>query len=120
VLDRWSDDLVHRLKKNPPPEDPETNRYVVVADGQGPSAKVRVVLSGTSAYVVTGFLCAAASQALLEGRAIRHGYASLSQAFGTRYALGRLAEIGTTMTVEGGNAARPAAASGGAQLSAGA
>ncbi len=100
TLDRWSDDLVGRLKKNPPPEDPETQRYVVVARGRGLSAAVRTVLRGTSPYAVTGFLCAMAAKRLLAENALRYGYASIGQALGVRYVLDRLAEIGTTVTVE--------------------
>jgi hypothetical protein len=103
TLDRWSDDLVARLKKNPPPEDPETQRYVVVARGKGPSAAVRVAVRGTSPYAVTGFLCAMAAKRLLEAGAVRFGYASISQALGARYVLDRLTEIGTTASVEGGS-----------------
>jgi hypothetical protein len=100
TLDRWSDDVIARLKKNPPPEDPETQRYVVVARGTGPSIAQRVVLRGHSPYAVTGFLCAMAAKRLLEDKALRHGYASVSQALGARYVLQRLTEIGTSMTVE--------------------
>ena len=96
TLDRWSDDVIGRLKKNPPPEDPGTQRYVVVARGKGPKAAVRAVLRGTSPYAVTGFLCAMAARQLLAGKALRHGYASVAQALGARYVLDRLAEIGTT------------------------
>ena len=110
ALDRWSDELVARFKKNPPPEDPETHRYVVVASGKGPSAAVRVVVNGTSAYALTGFLCGVAAQAALEGKIVRHGYASVSQAFGARYAAKRLEEFGTTMTVEADGAPRGASA----------
>ena len=109
TLDRWSDDVIGRLKKNPPPEDPETQRYVVVARGKGPKTKVRAAaLRGTSPYAVTGFLCAMASKQLLAGKALRHGYASIAQALGGRYVLDRLAEIGTTGKVEADRAVDPA------------
>jgi len=108
TLDRWSDDLIGRLKKNPPPEDPETQRYLVVARGRGPKTKVRAVLRGTSPYAVTGFLCAMAAKQLLAGKALRHGYASIAQALGARYVLDRLAEIGTTGVVEADRAVDPA------------
>jgi Family of unknown function (DUF5938)/Saccharopine dehydrogenase NADP binding domain len=108
TLDRWSDDFIARLKKNPPPEDPETQRYVVVARGKGPKATMRAVLRGTSPYAVTGFLCAMAAKQLLAGKALRHGYASIAQALGARNVLDRLAEIGTTGTVEADRAVDPA------------
>ena len=108
TLDRWSDDVIGRLKKNPPPEDPGTQRYVVVARGKGPKAAVRAVLRGTSPYAVTGFLCAMTAKELLAGKALRHGYASIAQALGARYVLDRLAEIGTTGTVEADRAVDPA------------
>jgi hypothetical protein len=100
MLDRWSDALVLRLKKDPPPEQPETSRFVVAALGEGNQQRVSVVLNGTSPYVVTGFLGAIAAQLLLEGKARRFGFVSTAQAFGARYLLRRLDEIGTTATVD--------------------
>lgn len=100
MLDRWSDALVLRFKKDPPSEHPETSRFVVVALGEGNQQRVSVVLNGTSPYVVTGFLGAMAAQSLLEGKAQRFGYVSTSQAFGTRYLLRRLEEIGTQATID--------------------
>lgn len=104
TLDRWSDEVILKLKKNPPPEDPATQRYVVVANGKGPSASTRVVVNGSSPYAVTGFLCAMAAQTLLAGKATRYGYVSPGQAFGPRYVFQRLEEIGTTVTVDAGQA----------------
>ena len=100
VLDRCSDALVLKLKKDPPPEQPETSRFVVAALGEGDQQRVSVVLNGTASYVVTGFLGAMAAQALLEGKAQRFGYVSTPQAFGARYVLRRLEEIGTKATID--------------------
>jgi Family of unknown function (DUF5938)/Saccharopine dehydrogenase NADP binding domain len=99
-LDEWSDSLVLKFKKDPPPEEPESGRFVVVVNGQGSGGKVRAVLSGTSPYIVTGSMCAFAAQALLEGRASRFGYVSLGQTFGARYVLERLEEGGTSAVFE--------------------
>jgi hypothetical protein len=100
MLDRCSDALVLKLKKDPPHEQPETSRFVVVALGEGDQQRVSVVLNGTSSYVVTGFLGAMAAQTLLEGKAQRFGYVSTPQAFGARYVLRRLEEIGTRATID--------------------
>jgi hypothetical protein len=101
VLDRWSDALIEKLKKDPPPEDPATARFVVTVTAQGPGRTVRAVVNGTAAYIVTGFLCAMAAQELVAGRAERFGYRSLGQAFGGRHVIARLREVGTRMTVDG-------------------
>ncbi|MHB8878236.1 MAG: DUF5938 domain-containing protein, partial [Myxococcaceae bacterium] len=100
TVDRWSDALVLRLKKDPPPEDPETGRFVVAVQGHGRGPGARVVLRGTSPYSVTGFLLAMGAQSLLEGKAQRFGYVSLSQSFGARRVLRRLEELGVEATIE--------------------
>lgn len=100
TLDKTSDALVLKYKKDPPPEQPETSRFVVTALGEGNGQRVQAVVHGHSPYVVTGFLGAMAVQTLLEGKLLRAGYASIAQAFGARYALRRLEEIGTHMNVE--------------------
>lgn len=105
-LDEISDALVLKLKKDPPPEDVKANLFVVSAVGRGAGQTVRVLLSGSSPYISTGFLGAMAAQALLEGKATRFGYASLAQTFGADYVLGRLQEIGTRTSVHVGKASR--------------
>ncbi len=100
VLDDWSDTLVPRFKKDPPAEEHESGRFVVVVNGAGRGGKVRAVFSGSSPYVTTGYLSAFGAQALLEGRATRFGYQSLGQTFGSKYVLQRLEEGGTTLVVE--------------------
>jgi uncharacterized protein DUF5938/saccharopine dehydrogenase-like protein len=99
-LDEWSDALVLKFKKNPPPEDPESSRFIVAVHGKGAGGDIRAILSGTAAYALTGYVCAFAAQALLEGRAARFGYVSLGQTLGTPYVLKRLEEGGTTATFE--------------------
>jgi hypothetical protein len=99
-LDAWSDGLVLKLKKDPPAEEPETARFVVAVVGRGAGQKVRAIVSGTSPYVTTGFLCAMAAQDLLAGKAKRFGYVSLAQTLGAGHVLARLEEIGATMRIE--------------------
>ncbi len=101
TLDRWSDAAVLRLKRDPPAEKPETGRFVITVTARGPSRRVNATLEGTSPYVVTGFLCAMAAQSVIDGKAERFGYCSISQAFGARYVLTRLEHEGTTMTIHG-------------------
>jgi len=100
ALDRWSDAVIVRLKKDPPREEPESGRFVIVAQGEGEGRRVKVTLTGTSPYVLTGFLCASTAEMLLNGEALHAGYVSLAQAFGARALLRRLEEIGTRMTCE--------------------
>ncbi len=99
TLDRWSDALVERFKRNPGREEPESGRFVIDTTGKGPGGTVHVVMNGTSPYLLTGFLGAAGAQAVVQGRQIGAGYVSLAAAFGTDYLLKRLEEIGTTVTV---------------------
>jgi len=101
ALDRGSDRLIEKLKRDPPPEDPATARFVVTVTAQGPGRTVRAVVKGTAAYIVTGFLGAMAAQDLVAGKAERFGYRSLGQAFGVRHVITRLREVGTRMTVDG-------------------
>lgn len=111
-LDHWSDVLVARFKKDPPAEDPVEGRFVVSATGRGAGGEVRVVVDGTSPYLVTGFLLAVGAQAVLEGTVQRTGFASLAQAIGARTVLKRLEEMGaqTTVVVEGARPPRAATA----------
>ncbi|HEX7478362.1 MAG TPA: DUF5938 domain-containing protein [Polyangiales bacterium] len=108
TLDKWSDAVIVRVKKDPPAEQPESGRFVITVVGQGGGKTVRAVLNGTSPYVFTGFMGAMAAQALLEGKAQRFGYGSIAQALGARYVLGRMEEIGTKATFEPPVAARSA------------
>jgi hypothetical protein len=101
VLDRWSDALILGLKRDPPAEDPATARFVIVVNAHAPDRTLRAVVTGTSAYVVTGFLAAMAAQELLAGRAERFGYRSLGQAFGIGHVIARLREVGTRVAVDG-------------------
>ena len=84
TLDDWSDALILKFKKDPPPEDAETGRFVVQAVGRGRGGQVSVTMNGTRCYALTGYLCAVAAQSLLEGKAQRFGYQSLGQALGAR------------------------------------
>jgi short subunit dehydrogenase-like uncharacterized protein len=101
TLDRWSDALVLRLKKNPPAEQPQAAGFAVTVTAQGRERRVDATLTGTCPYVVTGFLLATAAKAVLEGRAHAFGYRSLGQAFGARYVLDKLEDVGTRTTFDG-------------------
>ncbi|MEY4510896.1 MAG: hypothetical protein RLZZ450_3018 [Pseudomonadota bacterium] len=101
LLDKVSDALIPKLKKDPPAEDPATQRFVIKVVGEGKGKRVRAFLRGHSPYISTGFISAFAAQGVLDGKAQRTGYASLAQAFGARYVLGRLQEIGAELSFEG-------------------
>ncbi|MDB4990437.1 MAG: hypothetical protein JWN04_5615 [Myxococcaceae bacterium] len=100
VLDKLSDRVVPMLKKDPPAEDAATQAFVVQVKGTGHGKSVRVIVTGHSPYVSTGFLCAMGAQSVLDGKAQRLGYASLAQAFGAKYVFARLEEIGTKYTLQ--------------------
>ena len=108
TLDAWSDAIVLKVKKDPPPEDREHNRFVVTVVGEGGGKTVTVQLDGDSPYIFTGFMGAMAAQELLAGHARRFGYVSLAQTIGARRVLERIEEIGTTTRIEitGAGAAR--------------
>jgi hypothetical protein len=99
TLDRWSDALVERFKRNPEREEPESGRFVVHTVGKGPGGHMSVVMNGTSPYLLTGFLCAVGAQTILQGQVRETGYVSLAKAFGTHYMIKRLEEAGTFTTV---------------------
>lgn len=99
TLDRWSDALVERFKKNPAREEPVSGQFVVNTTATGPGGRVQVVMNGTSPYLLTGFLCAVGAQTLLRSKPLATGYVSLAKAFGTAYMLKRLEEAGTFTTV---------------------
>jgi hypothetical protein len=110
LLDRVSDAVIPKLKKDPPAEEPATQRFVIKVIGEGRGKRVKAILRGHSPYISTGFIAAFAAQAVLEGKAQRTGYASLAQAFGASYVLGRLQEIGTELSFDGPAAAHVQAA----------
>jgi saccharopine dehydrogenase-like protein len=99
-LDALGDALILRVKKEPPPEDPENGRFVVQVRGQGRGGPQTVTFEGTSPYVTTGVLCAVAAQGVLDGAVRRNGYQSLAQAFGTRWVIERLETAGCRTTID--------------------
>ncbi|CBL46538.1 Conserved hypothetical protein [gamma proteobacterium HdN1] len=99
MLDRWSDVVIEKIKKNPGREEPESGRFVVDIEGTGPGGNVQITLNGTSPYLFTGFLCAITAQELLERAPLKTGYASVSQVLGTHHIMKRLEEIGTHCSV---------------------
>ncbi|MDB4972219.1 MAG: hypothetical protein JWN48_560 [Myxococcaceae bacterium] len=101
LLDKISDAVIPKLKKDPPAEEPATQRFIVKVVGEGRGKRVKAFLRGHSPYISTGFISAFAAQSVLDGKAQRTGYASLAQAFGARYVLSRLQEIGTELSFEG-------------------
>jgi hypothetical protein len=100
LLDRVSDAVIPKLKKDPPAEDPATQRFVIKVVGEGKGKRVKAYLRGHSPYISTGFISAFAAQSVLDGKSQRSGYASLAQAFGARYVLNRLKEIGSELSFE--------------------
>lgn len=78
----------------PPRERTTQVRMVDTAIGRGQLSAVRVEVFGTTAYIATGALQAAAAIKLLDGDTDKVGFASASKAFGHRYLLGFLEERG--------------------------
>jgi len=78
----------------PPRERTTVMRTVDFAIGRGQLAAVRATLHGTTAYIATGALQAAAAVKLLDGETNRVGFASACKAFGHRYLLGFLEQRG--------------------------
>ncbi len=70
------------------------HRTVDFAIGRGQLASVRATLHGTTPYISTGALQAAAAIKLLDGETNKVGFASGSKAFGHRYLLGFLEQRG--------------------------
>jgi hypothetical protein len=69
-------------------------RTVDFAIGRGQLAAARATVHGTTAYITTGALQAAAVVKLLDGETNRVGFASACKAFGHRYLLGFLEQRG--------------------------
>jgi len=74
----------------PPRERTTLVRMVDTAIGRGQLSAVRATVHGTTAYIATGALQAAAAIKLLDGDTSKVGFASGSKAFGHRYLLGFL------------------------------
>ncbi|MCJ1887299.1 DUF5938 domain-containing protein [Pseudomonas sp. LA21] len=78
----------------PPRERTTQVRMVDTAIGRGQLSAVRAEVFGTTAYIATGALQAAAAIKLIDGETNKVGFASGSKAFGHRYLLGFLEERG--------------------------
>jgi short subunit dehydrogenase-like uncharacterized protein len=78
----------------PPRERTTLQRTVDVAIGRGQLAAVRATVHGTTPYISTGALQAAAVIKLIDGETNKVGFASGSKAFGHRYLLGFLEQRG--------------------------
>lgn len=78
----------------PPRERTTVMRTVDFAIGRGQLAAARATVHGTTAYITTGALQAAAVSKLLDGETNRVGFASPCKAFGHRYLLGFLEQRG--------------------------
>ena len=74
----------------PPRERTTVARMVDTAIGRGPLTAVRATVHGTTPYIATGALQAAAAIKLLDGDTAKVGFASGSKAFGHRHLLGFL------------------------------
>lgn len=78
----------------PPREDPDVNRCILSCHGRGSTNSVSVILRGNSPYAQTGTIGAEAARRALLGQLKAVGFASPTQAIGTRSLLGALADEG--------------------------
>jgi hypothetical protein len=68
----------------PPKDDVDVQRGVIVVYGQGRTKTCRYVMNLSAAYTWTGELCAESARMILEGRLRRPGFQSAATAFGHR------------------------------------
>jgi hypothetical protein len=68
----------------PPQDDVDVQRGVIVVYGQGRTKTARYVMNLSAAYTWTGEICAESAQRILEGRLERPGFQSAAMAFGHR------------------------------------
>ncbi|MDH5671716.1 MAG: DUF5938 domain-containing protein [Myxococcales bacterium] len=99
-LDKWSDGLIERYKKNPGRERPEDTRFVVYAVGEGNHSRAMCALYGSMSYDVTGWIAAECARRTLEGHVERYGYRSAPQAFGTRAMLRAMEDAGIRADIQ--------------------
>lgn len=78
----------------PPRERTTVQRTVDFAIGRGQKGAVRATVHGTTSYISTGALQAAAAMRLIDNDTHKTGFASACKAFGHRYLLGFLEQRG--------------------------
>jgi hypothetical protein len=78
----------------PPKDDMDVQRSVIVCHGQGRQVTSSFVMSLAAPYTWTGEICADAAQRLLNGQLKRAGYQSAAQAFGHRELLETFHKLG--------------------------
>lgn len=74
----------HMSTGEPPKDDLDVQRGVIVACGQGRRVTTRYVMNLSAAYTWTGEICAESAQRLLAGQIRKVGFQSAAQAFGHR------------------------------------
>lgn len=99
-MDSFTDSVVLKLMKEPPPETIENGRFVVFAVGLGNDLRKKVILTGSRPYASTGFIGAYTARELMAGKAQRYGYMSVPQAFGARTVARDMEEVNTHLKVE--------------------
>ncbi len=78
----------------PPKDDVDVQRSVIVCNGQGQQATTQYVMNLSAPYSWTGEMCAEGAQRLLNGQLKQTGFQSAAKAFGHRELITRFHELG--------------------------
>jgi len=87
----------------PPKDDVDVQRSVVVCSGQGRQITTQYVLNVSAPYSWTGEICAEGAQRLLSGQLKQSGFQSAAKAFGHRELITRFHELGYCSALPAGN-----------------
>ncbi len=81
----WTNAVGEQMDSGEPPKDDlDVQRSVIVCNGQGRRVNTRFVMNLSAPYTWTGEVCAEAAQRLMKGQLKKAGFQSAAQAFGHR------------------------------------
>jgi short subunit dehydrogenase-like uncharacterized protein len=91
----WTNALGSQMDTGEPPkDDPDSQRSVVVVNGQGRTVTTQFALSIAAPYTWTGEMCAEGAERLLNDQLKANGFQSPAKAFGHRELLTKFNELG--------------------------
>ncbi len=91
----WTNAMAEQMDSGEPPKDDvDVQRSVIVCHGQGRQVNRSLVLNVSAPYTWTGEICAEGARLILDGRLKRAGFQSAAQAFGHRELLATFHELG--------------------------